>query len=348
MSKATYDTDGLSGAFSKDNMNNQFHSLYQGDSAPLRPRAQAAPNMTIAVTSAIAESFYGNIWLNNIASATYAGGNSSAISAPSANPRIDLLYLNSAGALAWLTGVEAGAPAAPSFAGYAGIPICLVYCKTTMTKIVNYEDTGANPNEGYIYKDIRPQIVPILDIASLTEKTALLADDLLVIEDSAASNVKKKVKFSNATKIVQVVSTETGAVSTGTTLMPIDDTLPQITEGDEFMTLAITPTSATNKLKIDIVCHLANDNTNGVVAALFQDATASALAVGFQGMQLNNQALAVVFTYTMIAGTTSETTFRIRGGSSGGGGTTTFNGQSEARLFGGVLASSIIITEISV
>ncbi len=49
--------------------------------------------------------------------------------------------------------------------------------------------------------------------------------------------------------VVQAVNTQTGAVGTTTTIMPFDDTIPQITEGSEFMTRAITPTSASNILR---------------------------------------------------------------------------------------------------
>lgn len=150
---------------------------------------------------------------------------------------------------------------------------------------------------------------------------------------------------------VQVVNTQTGAVATGSTAMVVDDTIPQITEGDEYMTLAITPKSATNKLKIDVVIHLANDNSSSyhLVAALFQDTTAGALAVSQTvktGSYGNNMIHQIKFTHYMTSGTTSETTFRVRAGSTVG--TTTFNGASGARLYGGVIASSITITEISV
>ena len=47
--------------------------------------------------------------------------------------------------------------------------------------------------------------------------------------------------------LLQTVSYQTGAVATGTTIIPFDDTIPQITEGNEFMTLAITPRSATSQ-----------------------------------------------------------------------------------------------------
>ena len=56
-----------------------------------------------------------------------------------------------------------------------------------------------------------------------------------------------------ASKFLQEISAETGAVATGTTIIPYDDTIPQITEGTEFMTLAITPISATSKLIIEVV-----------------------------------------------------------------------------------------------
>ncbi len=61
----------------------------------------------------------------------------------------------------------------------------------------------------------------------------------------------KGAAFEHA-RLVQVVNTETGAVATGTTVMPADNTIPQNTEGDEYMTLAITPTNTNNKLLIEV------------------------------------------------------------------------------------------------
>jgi hypothetical protein len=54
-----------------------------------------------------------------------------------------------------------------------------------------------------------------------------------------------------AGSVLQVVNVQTGAVATGTSQTQNDDTIPQNTEGTEFITLAITPTSASSKLKID-------------------------------------------------------------------------------------------------
>ena len=79
--------------------------------------------------------------------------------------------------------------------------------------------------------------------------------------------------------VVQVLNTQTGTIQYfgSAIVIPNDDTIPQKTEGDEVMTLAITPTSATNKLKIEIVAFFAHSNSE-TCAALFQDATANSLA----------------------------------------------------------------------
>jgi hypothetical protein len=147
--------------------------------------------------------------------------------------------------------------------------------------------------------------------------------------------------------VIQVVNTETGAVASGTTLIPLDDTIPQNTEGDQYMTLAITPNATTNKLKIHVVCVLGASNGSGSFAVcLFQDSTAGALAVvSAVDPSVNNYNNTVAFTHYMTAGTTSSTTFKVRAGLFFAG-TLTFNGVASARKFGGVMASSITIEEI--
>lgn len=147
--------------------------------------------------------------------------------------------------------------------------------------------------------------------------------------------------------VLQVVNYTTGAVATGTTTIPSDDTIPQNTEGNQYMTLAITPTSATSKLRIDVVVQLAHSASGGrILAALFQDSTANALAASTQGFVDASKPLMLSFTHYMTSGTTSSTTFNVRAGSAQAG-TTTFNGSAGARLYGGVSSSSITITEIA-
>ena len=143
--------------------------------------------------------------------------------------------------------------------------------------------------------------------------------------------------------VVQVVNVTDGEVATGTTTTPDNDTIPQITEGNEYMTLAITPKSATNILKIEVVWVGAVTSAARKAIALFQDSTADTLAVVYSYMPAG-QSNSNTFVHYMTAGTVSATTFRVRVGSSNAG-TTTFNGDAGNRYYGGRMSSSITITE---
>lgn len=193
----------------------------------------------------------------------------------------------------------------------------------------------------------------LLDLAIAVPDASETAKGIAEIATQAETNAgTDDVRFITPLKlknlpghIVQVVNTQTGAVATGTTAMVDDDTIPQNTEGDEFMSLSITPTSATNKLKIDIVANFSTNAGTDVMTGLFQDSTANALAAFRTGTSSTGKGLAVIFTHYMTAGTTSSTTFKVRIGTDAAG-TTTFNGDAGARRLGGVMASSITITEI--
>ena len=149
--------------------------------------------------------------------------------------------------------------------------------------------------------------------------------------------------------VVQVVHVQDGEVASGTTTCAYDDTIMQNTEGTEFMTLAITPTKTTNKLKIDVLANLNHDSTNKiVVVGLFQDSTANALAQMNATESIANSPLPVGLTHFMTAGTTSSTTFKVRGGTDAAA-TVTFNGRDGSnRRLGGRYASTMTITEIAV
>mgnify|MGYP003668426005 CR=1 FL=1 len=132
---------------------------------------------------------------------------------------------------------------------------------------------------------------------------------------------------------------------TGNTI-PNDDSKPQKTEGGEFMTLSITPKSASNKLFIQVVMGGANTNVNSpTIVALFKDDEADSIKAAAQYQSVATGINTVTFNHYMTAGTTSAITFKVRGGA--GAGNFTFNGYNNTnRNFGGVSASSITIMEI--
>ena len=112
--------------------------------------------LNVAVESAIAGSFYQNVYIGQT-KVSFSGGSSPIITPPTTNARISLLVLSDSGVLSWVNGAESSTPSEPTFPSDK-LPICLVYCKTTMSKVVDYIDKDANPNEAYILKDVRPSI----------------------------------------------------------------------------------------------------------------------------------------------------------------------------------------------
>jgi hypothetical protein len=143
--------------------------------------------------------------------------------------------------------------------------------------------------------------------------------------------------------VAQIQTLQTGAAGSGTVVIPYDDTIPQNTEGDQYMSLAITPINAVSLLEIDVVFHGSVNATNILTVALFQDSNANALAVGYADVYTNGAEVCIGFKHLMSAGTTSATTFKIRAG--GTTGTTSFNGVAGTRRFGGVMSSRITIKE---
>lgn len=144
---------------------------------------------------------------------------------------------------------------------------------------------------------------------------------------------------------IQTQRTQTGAVATGVTALPLDDTIPQSGEGDQYMSQAITPTSAADLLRIDVVATLSHSANTGLSSAIFQDVTANALAAMRTESRATDNSMNLGFSHCMIAGTSSATTIKFRAGGAAGA-TTTFNGAAGARQFGGVLASSLTVIEV--
>lgn len=147
-------------------------------------------------------------------------------------------------------------------------------------------------------------------------------------------------------KILQVVNTTYTTAGTTTTTIPVDNTIPQNTEGAEFFTAAITPNNTNNKLVIFVDLAVSVSTTAWVTGALFQDSTANALAAKYTYVTTGTAGHSMSLVHYMTAGTASATTFKVRVGPSGG--TLTMNGNSGAALYGGVMASSITIYEVEV
>ena len=144
-----------------------------------------------------------------------------------------------------------------------------------------------------------------------------------------------------AGKVVQMVYFQTGEYASGPILMSYKNSIPLNSEGNEFMSLTITPTSAESILEITVVAN-ATSNNNAPTMALFQDNQVQAIAATYF-VGYAQWITPMTINHFMQAGTTGPTTFKVRIGSANG--TTYFNGQIGGRKLGGVYASSVSIKE---
>lgn len=148
-------------------------------------------------------------------------------------------------------------------------------------------------------------------------------------------------------RVVQTVREQTGEVATGTDVTVQDDSIPQSSEGDEYIDAAITSSSAANLIEVESQFNGTN-SAAGITTMIYHlhvDATADAFAAVASRLAGAGNLMPLYVAGAFLAGTTSALTVN---GFCGGvaAGTTTFNGVAGARIFAGVYASFIELREV--
>lgn len=237
----------------------------------------------------------------------------------------------------------------------AGGKYLLVYDVTNfqlLSQVANAPGSLSN-----VVEDTTPQLGGDLDLNGnnidfpTTPNVADCLDEDNMASDSAVSlatqqSIKAYVDTEVAAivhTVVQQVYAEDGTYASTATAIPNDDTIPQITEGAEAVTVTITPTDASYKLLIEAGGPMSSSSGQGVFVALFQDATANALKATGMTPSSNAYISEAYIQHRMTAGTTSATTFRLRFGSDTG--TAYRNGDASAAVFSTVAMSWIRVTE---
>lgn len=184
------------------------------------------------------------------------------------------------------------------------------------------------------------QSLPVLNqtIRKLQEDIKTVESEITTFTPSSSNALSGSV--------IQALYTESGAVATGSSTTPNDDTIPQVSEMTAVaaLTTTITPTNASNYLEIESTLNITDSLTSLAFGAIFQDAGTSALTVA-SIRAASGDPQVMVLRKRMVAGTTSATTFKVYIGENTGG-TITINGTGGARLYGGVNLSSISVKEI--
>lgn len=146
------------------------------------------------------------------------------------------------------------------------------------------------------------------------------------------------------TEVDQTQVTETS----GAPLMP-RSTTPTNTDGQQYMSVSITPKRANSRLLVSFNGVVSNEATgNQVAVALFKDNTVNAEAVTATTLRDNQSPYIISLVHEVAATSTSEVTFKIRAGGHKAG-LTTFNGQSNfTPLHGGKTTAVLSVQELAV
>lgn len=206
------------------------------------------------------------------------------------------------------------------------------------------EDNGAD-NAHVFYTGSAVTSKPYIVLGRLIWNSGLATAGTWNAVADVVVNMAPGVRLPGA--VVQRQRTVDGERATGTTGIATDDSIPQSGEGVQFMTQAVTPTTAANTLRIRHWGNYAHSSATPVhvLAALLQDSGADALAVAWGAKNGAEGPAGVYLEHHMRAGTISATTFKIRAGNATAS-TIVFNGISSGRLYGGVFASFIEVEEL--
>lgn len=146
--------------------------------------------------------------------------------------------------------------------------------------------------------------------------------------------------------VKQRLKDTTAAASTTTVNTPAYDTsIPQIGEGTEIFSQAITPTSSSSTIRIRLFLDMESSAANGAAhAAIFKNSDANALAAAAsQHFGSGANALQVYLEYEESAASTAARTYSARVGTSAG--TLRINGSGGTGTFGGVRVSFLEVSE---
>lgn len=138
--------------------------------------------------------------------------------------------------------------------------------------------------------------------------------------------------------------TFTGFTST-TSAIPYDNTIPQITEGTELFSIAITPTSATSVIEIEVLLPMVAVDASGWTfsGALFQDSISNALVAAGNTIQFTAP---FSLKYRVVSGSTTARTYSFRYGPTSG--RTVFIGGNTSAKFSTSSIAYMTVKEIQV
>lgn len=176
--------------------------------------------------------------------------------------------------------------------------------------------------------------------------SASLASAAEIISGTASKLVTAAgLKAAAPNMVLQVVQSETTASTGITATIPIDNTIPQNTEGTELLTVTITPKASNSKIRLRAVVQGGNSTSAYNAGAVFKDSDANAIGVGFNGNG-GGVGTPLVIDFMVNATDTTARTYKLRVGTQAG--TWTINGNAGVgALFNGTCKTTFTAEEIA-
>lgn len=194
-----------------------------------------------------------------------------------------------------------------------------------------------------------PKLIGTIIHDATTQKLVPAATDRILLADEAAAGVTKWATLSSlgATGVYQrLVKASTGSDSTATVL-PVDNTIPQIGEGKEYLVQAITTLSASSLIRVRVTALLASAGNTYAAMALFQDAVGNALQATYVGVAASALGEVATIEYVVASpGAGTLITYRVRFGP-GAAGTGYINTNSGGVDLGARCKSYLVVEEIA-
>ena len=148
--------------------------------------------------------------------------------------------------------------------------------------------------------------------------------------------------------IIQTVAATPYAANATLGTLPSDDTIPQITEGTQILTLNITPRFSTSQIRLIFHGFGGVDTAAGALtAALFRVGVANALNTTSTVIGAINHRAQLSLDWMDAPATTTAQTYTIRAGANAGI-VARMNGSAAGRVYGGAAACTLLAQEIKV
>ena len=182
-----------------------------------------------------------------------------------------------------------------------------------------------------------------LQSSDITGQAALTAPDhaadFLLISDTSASGALKKILPKYISPIVNRYYAEYASNADLTTAIPFDDTIPTSTEGTQILSVSVTTTTATQRVRLKFSGFGQCNSANGhIAAAFFRDSTCVGVSVQdavfttairqWYGVAEDAPGAAATYTYTVRVGSDV--------------GTVRMNGSTSSRVYGGAAKATLI------